>query len=340
MSSVVLMGAISRVVQVVSLGVLLVLLTLLIQGANHPHTSNPTLTYIVLDSCGYEVARDLVKKYPELYGRILFQVGLNETIKSPLVVLATNISRGEYSDVVGYLSRFNGLVVSTDVVSSKGALDSSDLWSYCLHGDQEVLERVANKIIESVKTQQSTTVLAPTMGLLAITIVVGGVFIASSCDDIKDLVRRIKIPLPLIIPIILREKVSAENALNHSIRLKIYEVVRSNGVVPFSKILELGGKAVVEWHTFILTRSGLVIELKIGRGRRKKRYLAMPDPGVLLKILPKLDERVECVIENRLKPLEKIAEICGLDSQSVVSILRLTGSMVYGSSTSFRATTR
>jgi hypothetical protein len=119
MSSVVLMGAISRVAHVVSLSVLLVLLTLLIQGANHPHASNPTLTYVVLDSCSYEVARDLVKKYPELYGRILFQVYLNETIESPLVVLATNISRGEYSDVVGYLSRFNGLVASTDVVSSK-----------------------------------------------------------------------------------------------------------------------------------------------------------------------------------------------------------------------------
>ena len=178
------------------------------------------------------------------------------------------------------------------------------------------------------------------MGLLALDIVVEGVSIASSWDDIKDFVRRIKIPLPLIIPIILRQKVSAEDALNHPIRVKIYEVVRSNGVVPFSKILGLGGKAVVERHTFILTRSGLVIELKTGRGGRKKRYLATPDPNVLLKILPKLDERVECVIENRLKPLEKIAEICGIDSQNVVSILRLTGSMVYESSTSFRATTR
>jgi len=109
------------------------------------------------------------------------------------------------------------------------------------------------------------------MGLLALDIVVEGVSIASSWDDIKDFVRRIKIPLPLIIPIILRQKVSAEDALNHPIRLKIYEVVRSNGVVPFSKILGLGGKAVVERHTFILTRSGLVIELKIGRGGRKKR---------------------------------------------------------------------
>jgi predicted transcriptional regulator len=54
--------------------------------------------------------------------------------------------------------------------------------------------------------------------------------------------------------------------------------VRSSGVVPFSKILEVGGKAVVERHTFILTRSGLIIELKIDRGRRKKRYLATSDP--------------------------------------------------------------
>jgi len=334
------MSAISRVMQVVSLSALLVLVTLLIRGVNYPHTSNSTLTYIVLDSCSYEVARDLVKKYPELHGRILFPVDLNETIESPVVVLATNISRGEYSDVVGYLSRFNGLVASTDVVSSKGALNSSDLWSYCLYGDQDALERVANGIIVSVKTQQSTTVLAPTMGVLAIATVAASVFIASSWDDIRDVIRRIKIPLPLIIPIILRQKVSVEDALNHPIRLKIYELVRSNGAVPFSKVLELGGKAVVEWHTFILTRSGLVIELKIGRGRRKKRYLATPDPEVLLKILPKLDERVECVIENRLKPLEKIAEICSLDSQSIVSILRLTGTTVYGSSSSFKATSR
>jgi DNA-binding transcriptional ArsR family regulator len=338
--SVVLMGAKSRVVQVVSLIVLLVSLTLLIQGTNNPHTSNPTLTYIALDSCSYEATRDLVKKYPELYGRILFPVDLNETIESPLVVLATNISRVEYNDLVGYLSRFNGLVASTDVVSSKGALNSSDLWSYCLHGDQEALERVANGIIESVKTQQSTTVLAPTMGLLALAIVAAIVFIASSWDDIKDFIRRIKIPLPLIIPIILRQKVSVEDALNHPFRLKIYELVRSNGAVPFSKVLELGGKAEVEWHTFILTRTGLVTELKIGRGRRKKRYLATPDPEVLLKILPKLDERVECVIENRLKPLEKIAEICSLDLQSIVSILRITGTTVYGSSSRFKATKR
>jgi DNA-binding transcriptional ArsR family regulator len=329
MTSVVLMGVISRVMQVVSLSVLLVSVTLLIHGVNYPHTSNPTLTYIVLDSCSYEVARDLVKKYPELHGRILFPVDLNETIESPLVVLATNISRGEYSDVVGYLSRFNGLVASTDVVSSKEALNSSDLWSYCLYGDQEALERVANGIIESVKTQQSTTVLAPTIGVLAIATVAASVFIASSWDDIKDVIRRIKIPLPLIIPIILRQKVSVEDALNHPIRLKIYELVRSNGAVPFSKVLELGGKAVVEWHTFILTRSGLVIELKIGRSGRKKRYLVIPNPEVLSKILPKLDERVECVITNRVKPPEKIADVCNLDTQSVISILRLVGVITY-----------
>ena len=44
-------------------------------------------------------------------------------------------------------------------------------------------------------------------------------------------------------------------------------------------------------------------------------------PEVLVKILPKLDERVEYVIENKLKPLEKIVEICDLDAQSVALIL-------------------
>ncbi|MCC6010628.1 MAG: hypothetical protein LM588_06550 [Fervidicoccaceae archaeon] len=44
------------------------------------------------------------------------------------------------------------------------------------------------------------------------------------------------------------------------------------------KILEVGGKAVVERHTFILTRSGLIIDLKIDRGKMKKRYFATPDP--------------------------------------------------------------
>jgi DNA-binding transcriptional ArsR family regulator len=169
------------------------------------------------------------------------------------------------------------------------------------------------------------------MGLLALAIVAGGVFIASSWDDIKDFIRRIKIPLPLIIPIILRQKVSVEDVLSHPIRLKIYELVRSNGAVPFSKILELGGKAVVEWHTFILTRSGLVTELKIGRGRRKKRYLVIPDPEVLSKILPKLDGRVECVITNMVKPPEKIADACDLDTQSVISILRLVEIVTYSS---------
>jgi len=132
--------------------------------------------------------------------------------------------------------------------------------------------------VELLKKQQIRSAFTTVPALLAMAIVVMGVFIASSWNNVKDVIRGIKIPLPSIIPIILRQRASVEVALNHLIKLNIYELVRSSGLVPFSKILEVGGKSVVMRHTFISTRSGLIIELKIDRGRRRKMYLATPDP--------------------------------------------------------------
>lgn len=87
------MGAASRAIQVISLNILVVALILLMTGVSNPFISNPTLTYLVLvlDSCSYEVARDLVKEHLELYGRILTLADLNQTFESPLVVLANII---------------------------------------------------------------------------------------------------------------------------------------------------------------------------------------------------------------------------------------------------------
>ncbi len=57
--------------------------------------------------------------------------------------------------------------------------------------------------------------------------------------------------------------------------------------------------------------------------------MVIPTPEVLSKVLPKLDERVECVITNRVKPPEEIADVCNPDTQSVISILRLVGIITY-----------
>jgi hypothetical protein len=75
--------------------------------------------------------------------------------------------------------------------------------------------------VELLKKQQIRSAFTTVPALLAMVIVVMRVFIASSWNNVKDVIRGIKIPLPSIISIILRQRASVEVALNHLIKLNI-----------------------------------------------------------------------------------------------------------------------
>jgi len=151
-------------------------------------------------------------------------------------------------------------------------LKNHDLWSYCLTNDNKTLEKIAREIQKTLEnTENKFNPQLPIATLLAV-IGTAGLTI-SFLDEIKEFMRKHKIPL-LAIPVLLRTKIKYEDALEHPLRRQIYELISRNGAIPFSKILELGSKAVIEWHTFILIRSGLIKEIKIGRGSRKRDILS------------------------------------------------------------------
>jgi DNA-binding transcriptional ArsR family regulator len=303
--------------------ILVVLIALLALTSLSIVSQRLRIVYVVYDSCGFEVARDLIKRYPELRGVILYpEQELNEPVDLA-VFLGLNITTRLSEIARNSLDKFSSRTIYTDFLKPDGAIPTSDLWRYCIDEDEEALDRIAEIIIKniSVKSQpQINLPLHPLVPVLVATVV--ATISISQWDRLKDLTRRIKLPLPLIIPILLRQKIKIDEVLNHPLRKRIYELVYQNGVVPFSEILEIGSKASIEWHTYVLIRSGLVLELKITNGRNKKRYLAINNPDILEKTLPKIDERFKCILENITLDSRVIAEICRLDHQSVIQVLR------------------
>ncbi len=310
---------ISLVAKAVSLGLLVSALILLLQTTR---VEEPQLiVYVAYDSCGYEVARNLNKYYPSISG-IIVSPGQHIENTCLEVHLATNISLlTSHGATVAHYKSTSKNTIYTDVLSDNGLLKNHDLWSYCLTNDNKTLEKIAREIQKTLEnTENKFNPQLPIATLLAV-IGTAGLTI-SFLDEIKEFMRKHKIPL-LAIPVLLRTKIKYEDALEHPLRRQIYELISRNGAIPFSKILELGSKAVIEWHTFILIRSGLIKEIKIGRGSRKKRYLVKPDPEVVYKVLSQLDERVECIIKHRKLSIEKITEICSVDRDSATTILKI-----------------
>jgi len=106
-------------------------------------------------------------------------------------------------------------------------------------------------------------------------------------------------------------RIPEDEALKHPARKKIYDIVSSQGAVPFNALWRITGlsKAAVAWHLSVLERLGMVSMVKY------KKYLLVytPDPeGVekLIKRLHQVDPKGLCRLAEyaaQNTPLEAVA---------------------------------
>jgi hypothetical protein len=280
-------------------------------------------TYIVFDSCGYETAKALTKMYPNISGPILFPWQINTVPRNSIVVvLATNISIG--LELIKSVDLSQTTLVATDIVGNvdvgNSIINYSDAWLYCIYKDRDALNRIA-RVIMSVKPSVSTSQasLTPLLVVVAVVGVATSIYRAFE-DKLKDFIDKVKRVIPLPILVFLRIKIEKEEALNHPLRRAIYEVITNSGAIKLYDLLKLGSRASIEWHVWILIRTGLVSEVRVG----KKRYLI--DPANIeqsLKTLIQLDEDVKCIAENSTKRLKELIAICRTDEETINRVLEL-----------------
>jgi len=277
--------------------------------------------YIAFDSCGYEVAKALNTLYPEARGEIFFPWQLNSISRETVVVvLATNISSAsDVETILSWAKAHRDLAyISTDVLNiSKYKVRVDDIWLYCIYKDDEAIKRIAEEILNvsvsgSKLNIEEAYILVAVVGVATASISLLQLF----KEKIEEFFNRVRI----FIPPILRIKISREEALNHPLRKTIYDAVASIGVMRYADLLKLGSKASVEWHLWILLRSGILVELKVGR----KRYIVdISKASKALDILAQIDEKVKCIIENVEKSPKIVTELCNTDIRSVYSVLEL-----------------
>jgi len=187
-----------------------------------------------------------------------------------------------------------------------------------VYGDGEALRRVAEVVL-----RVSPASTAP-YSLSASTLAVAAVLVAASIIALQVLRERVEDFLKkvgaVIVPPLLRFKVGREEALEHPLRRAIYEAVASAGALRYRDLMKFGSRATVDWHLWILTRSKLLLELRVGRGRY---VLDALNPSKALSSLIELDGRVRCVVENFGRPPQLVAELCGTDQVSAYNILEL-----------------
>ena len=280
-------------------------------------------TYIVFDSCGYETAKALTKMYPNISGPILFPWQINTVPRNSIVVvLATNISIG--LELIKSVDFSQATLVATDIVGNvdvgNSIINYSDVWLYCIYKDRDALNRIARAVM-SVKPSVSTSQASLTPLLVAVAVVgVAASMYRAFEDKLKDFIDKVKKVIPLPILVFLRIKIEKEEALNHPLRRAIYEVITNSSAIKLRDLLKLGSRASIEWHVWILIRTGLVSEVRVG----KKRYLI--DPANIeqsLKTLIQLDEDVKCIAENSTKRLKELIAICRTDEETINRVLEL-----------------
>ena len=280
-------------------------------------------TYIVFDSCGYETAKTLTKMYPNISGPILFPWQINTVPRNSIVVvLATNISIG--LELIKSVNLSQATLVATDIVGNvdvgNSIINYSDVWLYCIYKDRDALNRIARAVM-SVKPSVSTSQASLTPLLVAVAVVGVATSIYRAFEDkLKDFIDKVKRVIPLPILVLLRIKIEKEEALNHPLRRAIYEVITNSGAIKLYDLLKLGSRASIEWHVWILIRTGLVSEVRVG----KKRYLIDPaNTEQSLKTLIQLDEDVKCIAENNTKRLKELIAICRTDEETINRVLEL-----------------
>jgi hypothetical protein len=283
-------------------------------------------TYIVFDSCGYETVKAIARMYPNISGSILLPWQLSTVPRNSIVVvLATNISIG--LELIKSVDLSQATLVVTDIVGNvdvaSGVINHSDAWLYCIYKDRDALNRIARAIM-SVKTFRSASQasLTPLLAAVAVAGVAASTYSMYRAfeDRLKDFVDKVKRVIPLPILVLLRIKIEKEEALNHPLRRAMYEVITKSGAIKLYDLLKLGSRASIEWHVWILIRTGLVSEVRVG----KKRYLIDPtNTEQSLKTLIQLDEDVKCIAENSTKRLKELTAICGADEKVVNRVLEL-----------------
>lgn len=280
-------------------------------------------TYIVFDSCGYETAKALTKMYPNISGPILFPWQINTVPRNSIVVvLATNISIG--LELIKSVDFSQATLVATDIVGNvdvgNSIINYSDVWLYCIYKDRDALNRIARAVM-SVKPSVSTSQASLTPLLVAVAVVgVAASMYRAFEDKLKDFIDKVKKVIPLPILVFLRIKIEKEEALNHPLRRAIYEVITNSSAIKLRDLLKLGSRASIEWHVWILIRTGLVSEVRVG----KKRYLIDPaNTEQSLKALIQLDEDVKCIAENSTKRLKELIAICRTDEETINRVLEL-----------------
>ncbi len=311
-------GRAATLLAVAGAATILLLLYVAIPGA-----ASSSRVYVVFDSCGCETVKALLSLYPEARGEVYPPGRLPHPPPQVAVVvlLVTNISPSGYVEQALAWAReiAYATYITTDLLNlTSFRVSFDDIWLYCMYKDSEALRRVAEAVLRvSLASSTPYTLSTGTLAVAAVLVATSITLLQLLREKVEDFLKKVGV---ILIPPPLRFKVGREEALEHPLRRAIYEAVASAGALRYRDLMKFGSRATVDWHLWILTRSKLLLELRVGRGRYVVDAL---NPSTALNALIKLDERVRCVVENFRRPPQLVAEMCGVEPVSTHSILEL-----------------
>lgn len=301
----------------------------------------PSLYYVVFDSCGYQLSRDIIERYPELNGTVIDVTGLSSLGEhgDVLVFLYSNASLPVNIPEIGQSMLDNSVV--TDLFAEKflgnshvaaGEIESDAIIRYCTEGDEGSLDYIASKIREVARAGASPP--APPILLLSVgAAALAGAALSQKAEDIAEKARSLLIrTLGLVVFSILGSLYKRpEDVINSSpARKAIWEYVNELGAVRFSQLLKKFDmpRGTLEWHIFLLAKFGLLKEIRI----RRKRYIVDPNnKEKAAESLIELCPEARCVYEELSKnspaltkrDIEAIRKKCNISEAELRELLEL-----------------
>ncbi|MEM0341074.1 MAG: winged helix-turn-helix domain-containing protein [Acidilobaceae archaeon] len=245
------------------------ILVIAIALASQLALSRDALTVVPLDSCSFEVSRELSER--KLVESVIVYPSELETLdlrKARLVVLTAYPP--EETNLKAFLKLVEegrtNVYASSDLLTlqSSRTVSSEDLRAWCELNDEKALLRVA----ESLKADDFSMTPLLTLGVLAVTLAI----LKSSTNTLNKVVEKVQetpaVLAALYLKLRKRGKLEESEVFDHPIRASIIEALRESSM-SFSQLQQKLNisRAVLEWHLEVLKSYGVVLEERNGRSR-------------------------------------------------------------------------
>ncbi|MEM1873724.1 MAG: helix-turn-helix domain-containing protein [Acidilobaceae archaeon] len=227
------------------------------------------LLLIPLDSCSFEVSRELVER-GLVEGLVVHPASLTpEGLSDARVVLlaAYQPEREMLEWVLGRLEESQARVYASSnilSVTSKRLVHSSDLRAWCEEGSEEALVRVSEALRDDGVNPATFAIPLALVAIVAVTVAASG-----AASSLWERLRE----APLVIAILAlklrkRGRLDESEVLAHPLRASIIGILRESPASFAELQSKLGvSRAVLEWHLGVLRAYGVVVEERNGRSR-------------------------------------------------------------------------